>query len=292
MQKRAIIDRRKGASDKIVFGVVFGIMALYALSIIVFYGWAVLASFKTQNEIEYRPLALPTAFRFENYATAMKLLKRFTGTSVAGLLLNSVWYSFGASFLYIFFHLCTSYIFTKFRFRGRKIGLFLIILYMLLPLYGSAGSMYKLIRGLGIDNSPLYLITFMGGFTGSTFLILSAAWETVDKAYSEAASIDGANHWQIFIKLMVPMVMGPTLALFIIQFIANWNQYEVFILYLDKLPNIAFGIYYFGEQIIYKSNDPAFFAAVTMVMIPVLIAFGIFANRIMESISFGSGIKG
>lgn len=287
-----VIYKRRGVADRIIFGVAFAIFLAYALSIVLFFGWAVMASFKTQNEIIYSPLALPKTFNFDNYKLAVKMLRRMCDTSVLGMIFNGAWYAFGGSFLYIFFHLCTSYIFAKFDFKAKKFMFFLIVLYMLLPLYGSGGAMYKLIYSLNIDNSPLYLLTFAGGFTGSTFLILSAAWETVDKTYSEAAAIDGASQWQTYIILMVPMVLGSALALFILQFIANWNQYQVFILYLDKFPNVAYGIYYFGEQIIYKSNDPAFFAAATMVMIPILIFFAFFANRIMESISFGTGIKG
>lgn len=287
----AVVDKRKGLSDKIVFAVVFVIFFLYAASIVVFYGWAVISSFKDQYEFMYNPLKLPKSLSFNNYRTAYELLE-VENTKFLGLFWNSVWYAFGASFLYIFFHLCTSYIFTKFDFKAKKFMYFLIILYMLIPLYGSQASMYRLIYNLNLTNTPLYLISFAGGFTGSTFLILSAAWETVDRTYGEAASIDGASLWQTYIHLMIPMVLGPALALFVIQFIANWNQYEVFYMYLDKMPNLAYGIYRFSESMKFASNDPAFFAGITMTMIPVLIFFSIFANKIMESISFGSGIKG
>lgn len=287
----AVVDKRKGLSDKIVFAVVFGIFFLYAASIVVFYGWAVVSSFKDQNEFMYNPLKFPETLSFRNYRAAYALLE-VENTRFLGLFWNSIWYAFGSSFLYIFFHLCTSYIFTRFDFKAKKVMYFLIVLYMLIPLYGSQASMYRLIYHLNLTNTPLYLVTFAGGFTGSTFLILSAAWETVDRTYGEAASIDGAGLWQTYIHLMIPMVLGPALALFVIQFIANWNQYEVFYMYLDKMPNLAYGIYRFSESMKFESNDPAFFAGITMTMIPVLIFFSIFANRIMESISFGSGIKG
>lgn len=287
----AVVDRRKGISDKIVFSVAFMIFFLYAVSIVVFFGWAVLTSFKDQSTFIYEPLALPDSFSFVNYKTAYALLE-VEGTKLPGLFWNSIWYAGGASFLYIFFHLCTSYVFTKFEFKAKGIMYFFIILYMLIPLYGSQASTYRLIYNLNLTNTPLYLVTFAGGFTGSTFLILSAAWETVDRTYGEAAAIDGAGLWQTYIHLMLPMVFGPALALFVIQFIANWNQYEVFYMYLDKLPNLAYGIYRFSETMKYESNDPVFFAGITLSLIPVLVFFSIFANKIMESISFGSGIKG
>ncbi len=286
-----VIHKRKGISDRIIFGVAFSIFAIYALSIIVYFGWAVLASFKTQKEFIYTPMALPTKLRFENYKDAIEIFV-INETSFIGMMLNSLWYSLGAGFLYIFFHLCTSYVITRFNFKAKKFMYFMIVLYMLLPLYGSGASTYKLIKMLGLVNSPFYLITFMGGFTGSTFLILSAAWETIDGTYSEAAEIDGASQYRVYFSIMLPMVLGPAFALFIMQFIGHWNNYETFVMYLDELPNLAMGIYEFGNEMIYESNDPVFFAGVTMTMIPILVFFSIFSNKIMESVTFGTGIKG
>ncbi len=286
--------KRKGASDKIIFVIAFFVFAIYAASIIFFYGWAILASFKTQKEFMYLPTKLPqfiTEVKFENYKIA---LEKFVvaDTNFVGMILNSIWYSVGVAFCTIFFHLCTSYVLTRFQFKARAFMYFMIVLYMLLPLYGSGSSTYRLIKGLGIDNSPLYLLSFCGGFSGSTFLILAAAWETVDSSYSEAAEIDGASQFTVFFSIMFPMILGPAGALFIINFIGNWNNYETFVLYLPELPNLALGVYEFSQEMIYEANNPAFFAGVTLAMLPILIFFSIFADKIMEKVAFGSGVKG
>lgn len=289
-----MVHKRKGISDRVIFSIAFVIFAVYAASIIFFYGWAILASFKTQSEFLWFPTDLPKdifGVGFANYETALEYFV-IADTNFVGMIWNSIWYSCGAAFCIIFFHLCTSYIITRFQFKARAFMYFMIVLYMLLPLYGAGSSTYRLIKGLGIDNSPLYLLSFCGGFSGSTFLILSAAWETVDSSYSEAAEIDGASQYKVFFSIMIPMILGPAGALFIINFIGHWNNYETFVLYLPEMPNLALGVYEFGQEMIYEADNPAFFAGVTLAMLPILIFFSIFADKIMEKVAFGSGIKG
>lgn len=290
-KKLSLIYRRKGVSDRIIFGLVFLIFLAYALSIVAIYSFAIITSLKTQNEFTYHPMSFPSKLYFTNYVEAFNLLK-VNDTNVIGMLVNSLWFALFCPGIEIFFHLCTSYVLTRYNFKAKKFMYTMIIIWMLLPLYGAGSATYKLIVSLGLKNSYFFVTQFAGGFTGSLFLILAAAWESVDKTYKEASEIDGASQYRIFFQIMLPQVLGAAFALFIMQFIVCWNNYETFLLYLEKMPNLSLGIYEFSQEMTYNPNEPVFFAGVIIASIPILIFFSIFSNKIMDSISFGTGIKG
>jgi N-acetylglucosamine transport system permease protein len=90
---------------------------------------------------------------------------------------------------------------------------------------------------------------------------------------------------------MIPMAKGPILAIGIMAVISGWNNYTTPILYLDKMPTLASGLYYFNQAIQYVDNKPAYFAGVIMSMIPALILFTIFSDKIMGNVVMG-GLKG
>ena len=122
-------------------------------------------------------------------------------------------------------------------------------------------------------------------------MIMMAFFKGIDKSYAEAAFIDGASDWSVFIKIMLPMAKGPILAIGIMAVISGWNNYSTPILYLDKMPTLASGLYYFNQAIQYVDNKPAYFAGVIMSMIPALLLFSIFSNKIMGNVVMG-GLKG
>jgi ABC-type glycerol-3-phosphate transport system permease component len=242
------------------------------------------------DEFYYNPVAWPTKLHFENYSIAFDVLK-YSNTTFFGMILNSLWFSIGGAVLNVFMHCCTGYVFARYEFKGKKLMLSIAIFTMIIPIVGSLPANYKLVCGiLKINNSPLYLITMLGGL-GSNLMIMMAFFKSLDKSYAEAAFIDGATDWQVFIKIMIPMAKGPILAIGIMAVISGWNNYTTPILYLDKMPTLASGLYYFNQAIQYVDNKPAYFAGVIMSMLPALLLFSIFSNRIMGNVVMG-GLKG
>jgi ABC-type glycerol-3-phosphate transport system permease component len=242
------------------------------------------------DEFYYNPVAWPKKLHFENYKIAFDVLE-YSRTTFFGMILNSLWFSIGGAFLNVFMHCCTGYVFARYEFKGKKFMLSVAIFTMIIPIVGSLPANYKLICGtLRINNSPLYLVTMLGGL-GSNLMIMMAFFKSLDKSYAEAAFIDGASDWQVFISIMIPMAKGPILAIGIMAVISGWNNYTTPILYLDKMPTLASGLYYFNQAIQYVDNKPAYFAGVIMSMIPALILFTISSDRIMGNVVMG-GLKG
>ena len=134
---------------------------------------------------------------------------------------------------------------------------------------------------------------YLGGF-GSNFLIMYAFFRSVDRTYMEAAEIDGANRFDIFFRIMLPLAAGPFLSLFLLTFIGQWNNYETPILFLNTMPTLSSGLYQFYEQMTFSdSTSPhtVFFAGILLASLPVIIMVAIFGDKMMKNVNMG-GIKG
>jgi len=158
-------------------------------------------------------------------------------------------------------------------------------------LYGTQGAAYKLYKNLNLINSPWINIVSVTLY-GAYFFYMYAFWKKVPHDYIEAARVDGANHYQIFFKVMLPQAFSSLFALYIMQFITAWNDYESTAAYMFKFPNLSYGTYVLSEQAAYNSTVISmYFAGVILGMLPVLIIFIVFQNSIMEKVHLG-GLKG
>ena len=278
--------------EKIVFALVFVLFSVYALSVVLAIVWAFYNSLKDISDFwNNNKLALPKKWLFSNYAKAAgAITDENTGTTFFGMYINSFWYAGGMALLSTFIHCVTGYIFAKYKFKGKELAFSFILFTIALPIVGNLPSMYKVIYRMGINDSPLILVTALGGFTGN-FLITYAFFKSVDGSYAEAAQIDGAGHLYIFFRIMLPLATGPIFALSILTFIMQWNNYETPILFLSAMPNLASGLFIFRDSVGTRGNTPVYFAGVLMSIIPVVALVAAFGNKIMKNMSIG-GLKG
>ncbi len=282
-------DRRRSAGEKIAFGVAFVIFFIYALTILYAFFWIGMSSLKTNREFYRAPLALPEQWIFRNYIEAFTALE-YNSVNMIGMIGNALWYALGSTFCHLLACCMTSYVFARYNFRLKKIMYSIVILTMIIPIIGGLAASYKLRYDLNLVNSPLILLPAFSGF-GMHFIILMSYFKTLSWNYAEASFIDGGGHIKTFFSVMLPLAKAPIVALAIRCFINYWNDYYTPLLYLDKMPVLATGLYYYRLELTYRSNEPVYFAGVVMSMIPCLVLFAIFQDKIMENVTAG-GLKG
>ncbi len=287
---KALLDRRFG-SDKIVFPIVFTIFLLHSLTLLIPVIWMLVSSFK--GSLEYSggdPFALPKEWEFENFAEAFKVLN-VGDTTFFGMIFNSLWYTGIVTVLGAFMPAVTGYVLSKYDFPGKNVIFTVAITAMVIPIVGNTASYMRLIDFIGIYDEPIYtVITSLGGF-GGTFLVYYGFFKSVSWSYGEAAEIDGANDYIIFGKIMMPQALPIFLTYLIIGAIANWNEYNTMILYLPSYHTLASGLFEYQSNAIRMADYPVYYAGLLISMVPTLLLFSIFSNRIMTSISMG-GLKG
>ena len=283
-------------SRKIVFSVAFILFALYALLILFFFVYAILISLKLNqdtfldDQFNYNLFSIPTPPNFGNYVQAFIEWTNVDGEhTFMDMLWNSIWRTTSSSFLTWFTTAIVCYVLVHYRSKFTHFLYTLGLLVSMLPLYGGQGAQYRLYYNLGLINSPLITLVSITLY-GSYFFYMYAFWKGISHSYAEAASIDGANHYQILFQIMLPQVLPSIIALFVMQFITAWNDYESTAAYMTEYPNLAYGTYAYSEVSQYQGNIPAYFAGVILSLIPVLILFVVFQNTIMEKVYFG-GLK-
>ncbi len=251
-----------------------------------------MTSFKDKFDYINNISGLPKWFvGFNNYINAFKQLSA-NNTSLLAMFFNSFWYAFLGSLISVIVSSMSAYVVSKYRFRGRKLFNYIVIIIMTLPIVGALPSQYEVYNKLNILNSPLYLITFANGM-GFNFLIIFGFFNSLPWDYVEASFIDGGNHFNTFFKIMLPQAIGVLLSTFIVTFIGTWNDYYAPILFLEDFPTLSSGIYVYEQTIFHDGGGdiPMLFSGVILSVVPVLILFVFFQDRIMN-ISIGGGIKG
>ncbi|GHV03205.1 sugar ABC transporter permease [Clostridia bacterium] len=271
---------------KIVVSIVF---ALYALSLLACLFWAFLMSFKGRFEYMLDPVSLPKEWIFSNYSSAFRELSSGQNNMFV-MLLNSLWYAGGSTVIPISVCTLTAYVCAKYRFFLGKTVYWLCIGTMIIPIVGNLPSQFLLAKVLHTYDSPLTLITGLGGISFTTLLLYSF-FKSIDHGFAEAAYIDGASHFQIFYKIMLPMALPPIGALALTSFTALWNDSEGPLVFLPSYPTLASGLYVYQVEAERTLNNPVLYAGLLMTALPIVVLWILF-NKHLLSLQFGGGLKG
>jgi ABC-type glycerol-3-phosphate transport system permease component len=189
---------------------------------------------------------------------------------------------------------CAAYALAKFDFRGKKVLYFMHILPMLIAITGSTSTLYMFFNKLQIYDTFFSMIWSNAGGTGMNFLLVYSLFRGVSRTYMEAAEIDGASDFTVFVKIMAPQAVGILGTLWMLGFIGCWNEYAAYQIFLPSHPTVSTRLVFIESNItqgLYASHYPEFFAAIMISIIPVVAIFLAFQEQIMQ-ISLGGGIKG
>lgn len=288
-RKLDALDRRRTIPEKIFFVVMFVVMLAWSTIMLSMLVWASYSSLKSNLQYVNEPVALPTEIHFENYKTAMKKMA-YNGVEFGGMLYNSLWRSVLPSIIYPTMVMIIGYIVAMYDFKGKNIIFGVVLFTMTLPIYGNFAAGYKLNYTLKFNNSYRWLLASFGGL-GSDMLLSYGLYKGMSKTLKEAVYIDGGSDFVALTKVFLPLGRNVFVVFFINNFIAHWNDFNTGLLYFDQMPDLALGLYKFQQEIQFAANNPAYFAGVLMVMLPVLLMFIFGANKIMGSLVVGS-VKG
>ena len=282
--------RRKNLTlgNKVLNAFVVVFFTILAASYVYIFYFCFTSGLKTHDEITLNPFGLPEKPNFANYLEVISLLK-VGKVGFLGMVFNSLYFSIVGYFLTIMLTCMLAYVTNKYKFPGSKLFFLVVTFTTILPIYGNGGSSYRLMHQLGFINSPMYIFMYCGG-VNSYYLYFFAAFSSLSWDYAEAAQIDGANEFTIFFKVMFPQVINLFGALFLIGWVADWNNYGTPLIYLPKMPTLAAGIYLFELDIIRTPRMDVLYAAYFISAIPALILFILFNKTLTSNISLG-GIK-
>lgn len=237
---------------------------------------------------------IPTTISFEHYTS----LLRGEHGAFPRWYLNTVIICVGVAVVQVGLSVMAAYAFSRFRFAGRRIGLLSLLLVMMFPAILSMIAIYTMISQLGeaipflgLNSIPGYLIVLLGGSLGQVWLI-KGFFDTIPKELDEAAIIDGANHWQVFSRILLPAlvpILATTLLLSLVGVLSEFLLGSIF-LTSDDSKTLAVGLY--GLLSENRSNNLGLFAAGSvMIMVPVIVLYQ-FLQRYIVGGSTAGAVKG
>ena len=262
------------------------IFLFYAITLIYPFIWMFLNSLKSNNQFFQNVWSLPKPWVWNNYISA------WNEAHIGQYFFNSVMITVIGTFTTVMAAAMPAYVLAKYSFKGSKFIYGLSICSMLIPSIGTLAPWYILMKNLGLFNQLGVVVGYMGGI-GFNLIILYSFFKSVSWEYAEAAFMDGAGHFRVFFSIMLPLAKPGLMAVGIISMVGIWNDYlyPYILLQSEKSYTIAVGLAYLIEQQKYASNFTVLFAAMLLSVIPVLLAYFVLQERLINGFTVG-GIKG
>ncbi|QXZ76617.1 carbohydrate ABC transporter permease (plasmid) [Rhizobium sp. AB2/73] len=186
-----------------------------------------------------------------------------------------------------------AYAFARINFRFKKLMFGLMLGTLMIPFHAILIPQYLMFRDFGWLNTPLPLVVPKFLATDAFFIyLLTQFFRNIPRDLDEAARIDGAGHWTIFFKVIIPLSMPALATAAIFSFIFTWNDFFSPLIYLTKTENytVPLALRAIGDT----SAESAFgvlFAMSIVSLLPVLGIFIAFQRLLVEGIAT-TGMKG
>lgn len=254
--------------------------------------WVVGASLSTTGDIFRGTIFdFSTGLHFENYSRA------WIGSNVSVYFANSLIYAVISCTLLIVLCAPFAYVLVRHRFPGSsliKTGLAAAsgvpIIMVIIPLYmiiARAGLLKD-----EMTNRIVLITLFVGTKVPYTTIFLQPYFDSVSRAYEEAASIDGCHPIRTFWQIVFPMAQGGLITVTIFNFINIWNEYFLSLLFVnsEKLRPVALGLFSMINGMQFSGDWSGLFASVMIVFAPTFLIYICLSKYIIGGLT--GGVKG
>ncbi|GAA2873951.1 sugar ABC transporter permease [Actinoplanes cyaneus] len=249
--------------------------------------WAVLSSFKSDNEILTDPWSLPSELRWNNWARA------WGEAHIGRYFLNSAIVVTGALAITMLFGAMAAYVLARYRFRGNRIVYFAFTGGMMFPVFLALVPLFFVVRNLGLLGTlPGLTLVYAAYSLPFTVFFLTAFFRTLPTSVAEAAMVDGCGHFRLFFSVMLPMARPGLVGVAIFNFLFQWNQYVLPIVLMqgegaERKWVLAQGLTALAVNEGYRGDFSGLFAGMTIAMLPVLAAYLLFHRQFQSGLAAG-----
>jgi N-acetylglucosamine transport system permease protein len=264
-----------------------GFLAGWALLTTLPLVWAVVSSFKSDNEILTDPWGLPSRLRTENWARAWQ------DAHIGRYFLNSAIVVTGALALTMTLGAMAAYVLARYRFRGRRLVFYAFTGGMMFPVFLALVPLFFVVRDLGLLGTlPGLILVYAAYSLPFTVFFLTAFFRTLPTTVAEAAMVDGCGHYRLFFRVMLPMARPGLVSVGIFTFLFQWNQYVLPIVLMqgegaERRWVLAQGLTALAVNEGYRGDYSGLFAGMTIAMLPVLGGYLAFHRQVQGGLAAG-----
>lgn len=225
---------------------------------------------------------LPQEWTFQAYTelfTTMPLMARFFGNTLLVCLI--------AVSSEVILASMAAYPLARWKFKGKTLILSILLLTMLLPAQANMLINFMTIRGLGLYDT-LIAVILPGSVTIFGIFLMRQAFLVVPKELEEAAYLDGCNAWQIFWRVMLPVVRPAIGTLSLFSFVAHWNSFmwPLVVLKSRELFPLSVGLSTLSEA--FDSQFRIVAAGSILATLPLLFLFVILQRQFVSGLTKGA----
>ncbi|MCD6365060.1 MAG: carbohydrate ABC transporter permease [Planctomycetes bacterium] len=266
--------------------------------------WIVMGSFKPHMEIQKGHIYPWQSFEAKDPSSETGMVRKHVTlanyTSIfkqlAGLptyYFNTLYLSITGTFLAIFLGTMAAYGFSKFKFFGNKVLFTMLLATIMIPMEVSLIGRYELMFNLKLfDRITGLLIAYSAGNLMMVIFIMRNIFNSIPDAVVDAAMIDGANSWQVFWNIMVPVGFNGLAACAILTFLNIWNEFMFALTFTSqsRVRTLPVGITMLKGQF-GSVESGILFAVVLLSFLPIVIVFILLQKYFVRGLSAGA-LKG
>ena len=251
--------------------------------------WIILASF-SYNNTGFVSTIWPDKFTWQNY------IGIFTNSQYpfVNWVLNTLFVAVISATLSTFVTIAVAYVLSRLRFRFRKPFLQIALVLGMFPGFMSMIALYYILKALNMVNLGGLILVYVGG-AGLGFYIAKGFFDTMPRAIDEAAEIDGATKWQVFIHIGLPLSKPMIVYTALTSFMAPWVDFIFSGIILSTSGNpktytVAYGLY----NMVHSSKGmmaqffTQFIAGCVVIAIPITILFIVMQKFYVNGITAGA----
>lgn len=249
--------------------------------------WLVwIAVSQTNESIFFNFIGIPERLHFENFLNAWNNFK------MGRFLLNTFFIATAATIVTLLFTVFSSFIIARFKFRFKGFVYYYLLAGISLPAITAIYPLFISAHKINALNSYWLLITVYAGWAVSIcILILVGFMRNIPKEFEEAAAIDGANMFHIFVKIIVPLskpaIFTVTTLIYLLSF---WNEFILAATLITDPIRRTINVSLASAVSVRTIQYVDMIAAVVIVLVPVIAFFLIFQRFIVSGLTLG-GIK-
>ncbi|MGN5650679.1 sugar ABC transporter permease [Bacillus sp. Brlt_9] len=263
--------------------ILYAILTLLSLSVILPIAWIIIGSMNPGNTL-FATKFIPDNLTLDHY------IKLFKETDYLIWYKNTLKIAVANMFLSTFLVVTCAYAFSRFRFPGRKSGLMTMLILQMFPSFMGMIAIYILLLQIGLLDSHMGLVlVYAGGAIPFNAWLVKGYFDGLPRSLEEAAKIDGAGHFTIFFKVMMPLSMPVLVFVAINTFITPWVDFIFARLVLTSDENMTLAVGLFN-MVTGRGNTEftTFAAGAVLVAIPITILFMVFQKQLTEGLTSGA----
>jgi len=247
--------------------------------------WMLSASFMQPGEASHAPPPLLPA-----HATLANYRELFLRAGMGRYLLNSFLVASTITLASLAFNLSAGYAFAKLRFAGRERLFQLVLAALLVPLQVAMMPLFLLMKWLHLVNSYGGVIVPALATALGIYLVRQYVRSIPDDLI-EAARIDGAGEWTIFLRIVLPLLKPMIVTLAVLTFLASWNDFMWPLIVLSDQAWQTAPVALAGLSREHVQDNELMMAGSVVTILPVLLLFLLLQRQYLQGLLLGS-VKG